>query len=328
MKDSTSLFEFVPAAQVKETRETFCYMAMSGSTRQDLRSSQVSESDESIQVEDDDETMNYATRRSREVPPYRNYYYENHIEYCYGHRHQSAWKDSQEHTKLIKERGLCKIYGPREMKVSDHLEIAMDSLSWIESGPLSSEYSDFLKWKTQFVRFLIGWVTQKEEDCFGTVCKRMFVDLTSGEEQSYYSSVTRGLSTFLRQSRHQTLFSGTGTVELSNVFAQMLNSPSTRNMTGQEFAAMLLVDNKWRFFVEMHINWEWNPYAAPPTEPFEIRIGCHQGQISKTINPPEAHHVLTQDEAGSLGWIFHVISRQQKEHIEQFGLKRNLKGKR
>ena len=40
----------------------------------------------------------------------------------------------------------------------------------------------------------------------------------------------------------------------------------------------------------------------------------------------EAHHVLTPDEACSLGWIFHVTSQQNKRSIEEFGLKKDPKG--
>ena len=97
-------------------------------------------------------------------------------------------------------------------------------------------------------------------------------------------------------------------------------------MSGQDFAAMLLANNKSRFFVEMHVHWRWNPHAQTPTEPWEIRTGCHQGHSNQTINPYEVHHVLTPDEAGPLGWIFHVTSPQNQQSIERFGLQKNPKG--
>ena len=68
---------------------------------------------------------------------------------------------------------------------------------------------------------------------------------------------------------------------------------------------------------------QWNPHAAPPTEPFEIRLGCHQGHSNQTINPCEEDRVLTPDEAGSLGWIFHVASQQNERSIKQYGLKKD-----
>ena len=87
--------------------------------------------------------MNYPARRSRDVPDHRPesvYRYEDHIEYCYGFRNLRSWKDSEGHTRLSLERGMCTIYGPTTMRDRDQLQIAQDTLSWIEGGPLSHEY--------------------------------------------------------------------------------------------------------------------------------------------------------------------------------------------
>ena len=111
-----------------------------------------------------------------------------------------------------------------------------------------------------------------------------YSDLTSSG-RSYYLPVSKGLSGFLRHNKIRSLFSSTGSVELSNIIANMNNKPSSRRMTGREFAAMLMSNNKSRFFVEIHVNWQWNPYTSPPTEPFEIRIGCHQGHSNQAIDP-------------------------------------------
>ena len=104
--------------------------------------------------------------------------------------------------------------------------------------------------------YLLGWVTQEEENQFNILCNDMFTDLTAGNQsQSYYLPVSKGRSGFLRHNQHKNLFSSTGSVELSNIFAYMRNNPDTKGMTGRDFAAMLMANNKSRFFVEMHVNW-------------------------------------------------------------------------
>ena len=97
-------------------------------------------------------------------------------------------------------------------------------------------------------------------------------------------------------------------------------------MDGRDFAALLMANNKSRFFVEIFVHWQWYPFTSPPKEPFEIRIGCHQGHSNQAVDPYEVHHVLTHDEACSLGWIFHVTSQKHRRSIEQGGLQKDPKG--
>ena len=115
LKESKSLFEFVPAAQEKETRDTFCYFTMAGSNRWNRTSSQAQGSDDphpNISRRDDDtndEAGHYAVGSDREVPQHRPYAVwsnENHIEYCYGHRHEADWKEST-FTRFYREREIC-----------------------------------------------------------------------------------------------------------------------------------------------------------------------------------------------------------------------------
>ena len=174
--------------------------------------------------------MSYATRRSREVPkhrPYEVYIKENHTEYCYGQRHEADWKDSDQFTRLSREREVCvRSLGRATWATRTRFRLP---LAWVEDGQLAQEYDSHLKWKGQFLRYLIGWVTQDEENSFSTLCNNMFSDLTNkNQSQSYYLPVSKGLSGFLRHNKHKNLFSETGSVELSNVFAYMSNNPQTR----------------------------------------------------------------------------------------------------
>ena len=82
--------------------------------------------------DDSSEEVSYAVRRSREVPddrPSDVYLCENHIEYCYGFRLHCSWKDSQQYTRLSRERGMCSIVGLPDMPCQYQIQIAMDVLS-------------------------------------------------------------------------------------------------------------------------------------------------------------------------------------------------------
>ena len=337
LRESRSLFEFVPAAQERETRETHCYFTMAGSNRWTRSSSRAQGSDDpnpfiSRRRDDDDssdERPNFRIRNHSEIPDNRNNYHvymgENHIEYCYGQRHEADWKDSEFYTTLFKGREMYKFFKPDDMRTTTRTQILGDVLAWLEGGPMQDEYSDLLHWSGEFIRYLVGWVTQEEEDSFEYRCTEFQQDLTN-KGYSKYFQVSKSLSTVLRHCKIKQLFSSTGTMELSNLITQMDVKPRDRQMDGRDFAAMLMSNNKSRFFVEIVINWEWNPYTSPPKDPFEVRIGAHQGHSNQSVDPYDLHHVLTYDEACSLGWIFHVTSQQNRSSIEANGLRKDPKG--
>ena len=75
-------------------------------------------------------------------------------------------------------------------------------------------------------------------------------------------------------------------------------------MSGSDFPALLLANNKQRFHVDFFVHWEWTPFGSPPTQPFEIRIGCAQGHSNQSVDPFSVRHPLSYDESTCLGWIF------------------------
>ena len=107
---------------------------------------------------------------------------------------------------------MYKLFKPENMRYTDMIQISMDVLAWLEEGQLADEYPDQLKWNGEFMRYLIGWVTQEEEDSFSQRCNEIYSDLTSSG-RSFYLPVSKGLSSFLRHSRIMSLFSATGSVE-------------------------------------------------------------------------------------------------------------------
>ena len=70
------------------------------------------------------------------------------------------------------------------MRYRDMIQISMDVLAWLEDGQLANEYPEQLKWNGEFIGYLIGWVTQEEENSFSKRCNEMYADLTGG--RSYY----------------------------------------------------------------------------------------------------------------------------------------------
>ena len=100
----------MPEAQTKEARGTFCYFVRAGSHRWNKSGSQArgpTDPHPTYDRDDNEEGMNYAARRSTEVPDHRPqsvFRYEDHIEHCYGFINLCSWKDPQEHTRLSRER--------------------------------------------------------------------------------------------------------------------------------------------------------------------------------------------------------------------------------
>ena len=77
-------------------------------------------------------------------------------------------------------------------------------------------------------------------------------------------------------------------------------------MSPSDFAALLLANDKKRFKLELLVHWEWKPFGYPPTQPWEIRIGCNQGHSNQVVDPYTVRHPLTLEESMclGLGWIF------------------------
>ena len=144
-------------------------------------------------------------------------------------------------------------FKPDDMRTITRDQILEDVLEWLESGPMQDEYPNLLHWSGDFIRYLVGWVTQEEEDSFSYRCTEFQQDLTN-RGYSRYLQVSKSLSTVLRHCKMTSLFSSTGTMELSNLIAQMNVMPRERNMDGRDFAAMLMANNKSRFFVEIFVH--------------------------------------------------------------------------
>ena len=184
-----------------------------------------------------------------------------------------------------------------------------------------------IHWLAEFLKYLCGFTTQEEEDWFDYECSRFFVDLTGPKRHSNFLSCSKALSDVLRHNRKAYLFSPSGSMNISDLFDQLENhNPKHYNLSGAQFAALLLCNNKQRFFVEIYMQWEWYPYSAAATYLFDVRIGCLQGHFNQTTDPYTILHPLTYDEAMCLGWIFHVTEWKNATSIQDSGLKTDVKG--
>ena len=116
-------------------------------------------------------------------------------------------------------------------------------------------------------------------------------------------------------------------MNISDVLDQLEgNNPKQFGLSGAQFAALLLCNNKQRFFVEIFMQWTWCPFSAAATYPFDVRLGCLQGHSNQASDPFTVHHPLTYDEAMCLGWIFHVTDWKNTTSINRSGLKTDAKG--
>ena len=59
-------------------------------------------------------------------------------------------------------------------------------------------------------------------------------------------------------------------MNIADLFDQMSwQNPKEYNMSGAQFAALLLCNHKQRFLVDIHMQWEWYPYSAAATMTLE-----------------------------------------------------------
>ena len=260
-----------------------------------------------------------STERTQETRPT-----EDHMEFCFAFREQCAWYMEEEFVKLSVKRGIHTILGPRTMSAFDRLQMAMDSVSWCLYWEKRHEFNSFLTWQADLIRYLVGWLTQEEENEFQTLCNAFYVDMNSkNKHKSQNVRTSKALSGRLRHSNKRHLFSTSGTMNLGTAFSELESDSSLRTrMSPRDFAALLLSNDKQRFKIEIIVHWEWKPFPYPPTQPWEMRIGAFQGRSNEVVNPYEVHDALTFEETMCLGWIFHVTHASNRQSIERYGLVR------
>ena len=142
----------MPAAQVKGTRDNFCFFTMSGPNRRSRNQESMARSphdppnrdqeDQAYQNEDseyDEPQSGYTARKSREFPvdstlriqEERGFrVQEDHHEFSFSCRQECQWYQDKEMVRLLRRRGNPPIFGPRDMSIFTKKQILMDAVSW------------------------------------------------------------------------------------------------------------------------------------------------------------------------------------------------------
>ena len=95
---------------------------------------------------------------------------------------------------------------------------------------------------------------------------------------------SKKLANVLRNCRDKTLFTASGSMNISILFHQMQgDNPKEYHMSGADFAAMLLCNPKQRFFVEISMQWKWYPYSPAATYPFDVRLVLFKDIVTKLL---------------------------------------------
>ena len=292
----------MPAAQEAESRGSYCFFNMSSSSRWN-RTSAAASSDQAqssnrgqeyhssgVDASGTHSADGYALRRSEEIPADQfrtpsTLPKEDHLAFSNGYRRRKDWFQAHERVRKKRDRNLHTLMGPHNMKSTDRYEMFMDVISWfLYWGTSHGEFDDSLKWIAEFLKYLCGFTTQEEEDWFDDRCNAFNVDLTSSSGKSYYMRCSKKLANVLRNCRDKTLFTASGSMNISILFHQMQgDNPKEYHMSGADFAAMLLCNPKQRFFVEISMQWKWYPYSPAATYPFDVRLVLFKDIVTKLL---------------------------------------------
>ena len=79
---------------------------------------------------------------------------------------------SSRESEQKRTRGMHSLMGPNDMSDFDRHQMCMDVISWILYGETSREFDEALHWLADFLKYLLGFTTQEEEDWFDTECNR------------------------------------------------------------------------------------------------------------------------------------------------------------
>ena len=198
-------------------------------------------------------------------------------------------------------------------------------LSLMTGSRMSYEHNHRCLWEIDFVRFLLGFTTQQEEVQFNKIVQDQLK--LCNVDNSITKLIGKGMTKILRHGgtsrRIRDEMNHKGAlpfdVLLDNLWGKC--SPYHQCKVGHLFAAMLVGNDKQRFYVDIYLADSWNP--KKDDFPWRIYVGCHQGHSTGVIAPEALNHLLSPVECFSLGWIFHTTDKRFEGSILQSGLLRN-----
>ena len=193
-------------------------------------------------------------------------------------------------------------------------------LWWLEIK--SHSFSWRRKWEIDFVRFLLGFTTQREEVEFSRMTEDQMKLRTV--EHSVTKLIRKGMTNILRHRGHwfKDEMDAKGAIPMNLLLDNLRGrqSPTDQCAAGRIFASLLNGNDKQRFYVDIYLSEVWYPQREHM--PWSIYIGCHQGHSTGLVVPAQVSHPLTPVECFALGWIFHTTDRRFQDSIYQKGLVR------
>ena len=201
-------------------------------------------------------------------------------------------------------------------------KFAMENVMALMVGDkISHSFSWRRKWEIDFVRFLLGFTTQREEVEFSRMTEDQMKLCTV--EHSVTKLIGKGMTNILH---HRTWFKdemdAKGAIPMNLLLDNLRGrqSPTDQCAAGRIFASLLNGNDKQRFYVDIYLSDVWYPQREHM--PWSIYIGCHQGHSTGLVMPAQVSHPLTPVECFALGSIFHTTDRRFQDSIYQKGLVR------
>ena len=202
----------------------------------------------------------------------------------------------------------------------DTTKFAMENAMALMVGDkISHSFSWRRKWEIDFVRFLLGFTTQREEVEFNRMSEDQQKLRTV--EHSVTKLIGKGMTSILRhRTKFQYEMDSKGAIPLNLLLDNLWGrqSPIDQHADGRIFASLLNGNDKQRFFVDIYLSDTWYPQRAHMA--WSIYIGCHQGDSTGFVMPAQVSHPLTPVECFALGWIFHTTDRRFQDSIYEKGL--------
>ena len=223
------------------------------------------------------------------------------------------------------ERKCVTLHKRPQDRTVEETKFAIENMLSLMTGSKMSYNSARVNWEIDLVRFLLGFTTQQEEVEFN----KFVIDQNKlcNVEDSVTKLIGKGMTRILRHESSKRKFRDDidekGALPLHILLSNLWNTqnPFHQCKVGRLFAAMLVGNDKQRFYVDIYLSNTF--YPKKDDFPWYVYIGCHQGHSTGTIAPEALNHLLSPVEAFSLGWIFHTTDRRFQGSIQQYGLMRN-----
>ena len=124
-------------------------------------------------------------RKSQRTDTEHQIHYHMKTRFSNGYRYETEWFQAHERMRQKRTRGIHALMGPNNMDSFDRHKMCMDVVSWILYwGTEHREFDDSLKWIAEFLKCLLAYTTQEEEDWFDDLCNKIHAD-TTGRKGSH-----------------------------------------------------------------------------------------------------------------------------------------------